>query len=347
MKGERLKGRLDLTPAGRKAPVSITLPAICFGLMLLLASLALVAFLLSASPVRYWVGIPVLLAFLVLSIIFYRHLYTQYLRIWKRIQEIKLHPVDLPPHDLTAMVQVVCAIIDRYEDAYEKQYTAQLLQKQAELDSLQSQINPHFLYNTLESIRGQALEDGSSQTAEMIEVLSRLFRYTISQRGDLFTLDQELKSVDNYLRIQQYRFNNRFEVVKAYNEGDYKLLAHKIPKLSLQPIIENALYHGLENFTKPGAIEIGITSTQSRLIVSITDNGVGIAPEALHAMNEKLQTYTYKAETRKAGKEHSGIAIANVNARIKLLYGQEYGLTVFSTLGVGTRVELTMPLLEV
>ena len=321
---------------------------LCFGVLVLCFVFLFVCLLLGLRLFFAWLLCAALAA--VSFVFLYIGYRFHYLPAWRRIKlrmfAIYQHPVELSPDDPAGIAAAVCAIIDRYEDAYQKEYTAQLLQKQAELDSLQSQINPHFLYNTLESIRGQAVEDGSIQTAEMIELLSRLFRYTISQRGDLFSLDQELRSVDHYLRIQQYRFDNRFEVSKTYDENDIHLLSHKIPKLSLQPIIENALYHGLENLSKPGVIEIGITTTQSRLIIYISDNGIGIEPEALHALNEKLRTYTYKAETRTAGSEHTGIAISNVNARLKLLYGQEYGLTVFSTVGLGTRVEINMPLLE-
>lgn len=346
MSAARLKERLaPLHP--RRQPFFFLL--LCFLCTTILALGLIIAY--ATVMGSFSVGLLVILAaLLLLTLLFLWAYYRHYLRIWHplqtRLNSLQELSADPEANDPTFVAQALLSIIDRYEEAYQNEYTAQLLQKQAELDSLQSQINPHFLYNTLESIRGQAIEDGSFQTAEMIEVLSKLFRYTISQHGDLFSLDQELRSLDNYLRIQQYRFDNRFHVLKAYDEHNMKLLSYKIPKLSLQPIVENALYHGLENLTKHGVIEIGITTSQSRLIIYIEDNGIGMSPEAVHAMNEKLRSYTYKAETRSTGTKHSGIAVTNVNARLKLLYGQEYGITLFSTQGMGTRVELTMPLLE-
>lgn len=236
--------------------------------------------------------------------------------------------------------------LEYFNSSMEREYSAKLLQKQAELDSMQSQINPHFLYNTLDSIRGQALEEGSVETAEMIESLSILFRYTIGQRGDILPLDQEFKNVDNYIKIQQYRFNNRFEVIKDIDENDSRILNCMLPKLTLQPIIENALYHGLDNVSSNGKITISAYTTQSRLIISVTDNGDGMDSEQLKALNQKLLDNIHFTTKDNSSTRGSGMALINVNARIKLLFGDKYGLIAYSTKNVGTKIEIVLPLME-
>lgn len=261
-----------------------------------------------------------------------------------RLGQMKQSPA--LPSETSDLGDAVCKIIDMYEAAFEQEYTTRLLQKQAELDMLQSQINPHFLYNTLDSIRGQALEDGSRGTADMIEVLSRLLRYTISQHGDLCSLDQELVSVKNYMRIQQYRFENRFTFHMTYDAERPELLEYKIPKLSLQPIVENAIYHGLEEKKEGGEIEIRIEETVKRLVISILDNGLGMTQAQLNRLNHRLQLNMYETIIDETKGTHSGIAVSNVNKRIQLLYGNDYGVHVYSTLGIGTKVELSLPKLE-
>ena len=123
---------------------------------------------------------------------------------------------------------------------------AEIFNKQTELTALQSQINPHFLYNTLDTIRGQAMCDDNIEVANMIETLASFFRYSISRKGNLVTLRDELNNINNYMRIQQYRFNNRFSLEIVVDEEDMQAYDFYVPRLILQPIVENAIVHGLE-----------------------------------------------------------------------------------------------------
>lgn len=236
-------------------------------------------------------------------------------------------------------------IIDNLRNSLLSEYSSQLLQKQAELDAMQNQINPHFLYNTLDSIRGMALEEGSEDTAEMIESLSILFRYTISQSRSIVTIEQELSNVDNYIKIQQYRFNNRFVVKKIIDEYDDKIMSYKMPKLIIQPIIENAIYHGLDSLINKGKITIRLYTTQSRLIISISDNGKGMNNKELTLLNEKLIKGIYNTH-KNPNTTSTGIALINVNARIKLHFGEKYGLVAYSTEDIGTEIQIILPLME-
>lgn len=218
-----------------------------------------------------------------------------------------------------------------------RESNAQLTKKQAELEALQSQINPHFLYNTLESIRGQAIVYGLKDIEVMTHALSKLFRYSISDKNALVTLEEELSNVDNYLLIQHIRFNNKFEKVDLV---DPDTLQYRIPKLIIQPIVENAIYHGLETKLGRGHIEICAHITQKRLVINIRDDGLGIPHETLKALNRSLSG----EEKDPVSTKGSSVGLRNVHKRIQLHFGQEYGINVYSTEGVGTDIQLNMPL---
>ncbi len=214
--------------------------------------------------------------------------------------------------------------------------------KQAEYLALQNQINPHFLYNTLEGIRSEALYAGITEVARMTEALSSFFRYTISNVEHLVTLEEELNNVNNYFIIQQFRFEDRLSIsIDTGNERE-ELLSAKIPKLILQPVVENAIYHGLEEKIGKGIVRIKIEGTGKRLIITISDNGLGMPEEKVIALNKKLRAISLEG-MKQEDTTKSGIALINVNSRIKLLFGDEYGLYIYSTQNEGTDVEITIP----
>ena len=229
-------------------------------------------------------------------------------------------------------------ILEGCREEADKDRAVELLTKQAELSALQSQINPHFLYNTLESIRGRALVEDCGDVAEMAEALAGLFRYSISRKGELVTLGEEFYNLDNYFLIQQYRFPNKFQV--CYEVEDEALLSVLLPRMSIQPLVENAIYHGLETKVGKGDISIKATEYESRIEISIRDNGTGIADEKLRQLNLWLAQGRNPKEMRA---EQVGIALLNVNKRVALRFGGEYGLRIYSTVGYGTDVRLTIP----
>lgn len=223
-------------------------------------------------------------------------------------------------------------------------YSEQILTKQAELIALQSQINPHFLYNTLDSIRGQALQENMPQLAEMTEALSTFFRYSISTKDDFVTLEQEIKNVKNYFTIQQYRFGNRFRMRFVCNPEDQPLIfSIFLPKLTLQPIIENAIFHGLEPKECMGTITVRADITDKRLLLSVSDDGVGMDEATLSIVNERLYKGSYGIPKNTRA---TGIALSNVNSRIRLYFGDEYGLNINSTKNMGTDVNIVLPIIQ-
>jgi len=216
----------------------------------------------------------------------------------------------------------------------QNEISSKILVKQTELFALQSQINPHFLYNTLETIRGQAISIKATAIERMIKALAELFRYSIIHKGSMVCLKEELANVDNYLAIQQYRFADRFTYSKQIDED---ILNHRVPKLMLQPLVENAFQHGLEKKVGEGRIMLRAHKTQGRLLIFIEDDGIGIPREELDHINHGLANSNQTSIKNRIG-------LSNVNERIKLNYGYEYGIKLYSETDKGTLVEINLPL---
>lgn len=238
----------------------------------------------------------------------------------------------------------ISELMERYAALKTKKNTAQIFDKQTELTALQSQINPHFLYNTLECIRGQALLDDNIEIAKMVEALSSFFRYSISKKGNLVTLRDELANIENYMLIQRYRFNNRFSMEIIIDEEDEAAYDFLVPRLIIQPVIENAIFHGLEERMEDGIVSIEVIVTDLDMIITISDNGKGIDCEELEELNNRINANDMELDDKnKSNQINTGIALPNINRRIRLLFGKEYGVNVYSTLGKGTDVEIIIP----
>lgn len=233
-------------------------------------------------------------------------------------------------------------LMDEIEKILRSPKMIDLNKRQAQYLALQNQINPHFLYNTLESIRGEALIAGLDSVADMTEALAKFFRYTITNVENLVTVQEELDNCETYFLIQKYRFGSRLQLHIDYDVDDWEdIINCKIPKLTLQPILENSIIHGTEPKIETGNLRIQFERTDKRLIIRISDDGVGMDEETLARLNRKLGrdgNVLIHGEERKGG-----IALGNVNARIHLIFGEEYGLHVFSVAQQGTDVEITIP----
>ena len=234
--------------------------------------------------------------------------------------------------------------IDRLDALIDRQDIMQLSTKQAEFLALQNQINPHFLYNTLDSIRGDALAAGAQSIADITEALSTFFRYTITETRNLVTIGEELENVHNYFVIQQYRFGDKLTMVVDIKDNRDEILRMQCPKLFLQPIIENAIFHGLERRKDDGLLTISIEQADEDLHVDISDNGAGIPAEQLYALNKSLSRVSVGAIMEEPNGKKGGIALKNVCRRIKLLFGERYGIHISSIVGIGTKVEVVLPI---
>lgn len=231
------------------------------------------------------------------------------------------------------------SLIDDNATKADREYSLAMLKKQAEIKALQNQINPHFLYNTLDCIRGMAIEQGADNIEEMTRALSGMFRYSISRKGKTKALmEEELANVNNYLRIQQYRFRNKINITETIDPAAKKCC---VPKLLIQPIVENAVFYGLEPKTGERNLNIEAYCTGKKLIVKVEDNGVGMSFDKLRTINDAMCSGVSIGDNGRG----TQLGIVNVNERLKLLYGEEFGLRIFSCPKVGTTIEMVLPII--
>lgn len=234
--------------------------------------------------------------------------------------------------------RMVVKIQDKDARMYQNQIAEQKLlneQQRIEFQMLASQINPHFLYNTLEMIRMKAITLGDKETATAIKLLGKSMRYVLDNTGTEYTtLEKELSHIETYLQIQQLRFGDRVNYLLEIAPG-IKVEKIKILPLLLQPIIENAILHGLEEVEEGGMIIVKVfTLNGHTLNIEISDNGCGMDQHTLEKMRENL----IKGNIDK----RYGIGLYNINQRIRMCYGQEYGVTIDSTVDIGTTVSATI-----
>lgn len=213
-----------------------------------------------------------------------------------------------------------------------------LMKKRVELHTLQNQINPHFLYNTLDCIRSRALLDGQREIASMTEILSKFFRYCISRSGSLVKIREEMNHIQDYYYIQKYRFEDRFDMsVQVESEEIYD---YYIPRLTLQPLVENAMVHGIEKVNRKGHLELRLFMTDEKIVIVVSDNGNGMDMQQLDKLNDRMNKMYYEGGKTK---KHNSIAVTNVNARIKLTFGPEFGIHYRSLQNEGTDAIVCIP----
>ena len=212
--------------------------------------------------------------------------------------------------------------------------------REAELQALQAHIKPHFLYNTLDTINWMARKKGALDVAELVESLSQLFRIGLSKGNDIIPLENEVEHIHSYLKIQKARYKDKLNYSISINP---ELNTIKVVKLVLQPIVENAIYHGIKERRGPGNIAITGEEVEGNLVLCVKDDGVGMPEERLSNLNEGLAiSFESLEETRK--KNSIGYGVMNVQARIKLTFGEPYGISVESVQGKGTNVKILLPL---
>ncbi|MCJ7842132.1 sensor histidine kinase [Lederbergia sp. NSJ-179] len=210
------------------------------------------------------------------------------------------------------------------------------LEKELEYKTLQAQINPHFLYNTLDAIYWMSHSSGEIEIAKMILALSNLMRNAIDNQKSITTIAEELKIVNDYLYIQQIRHSDKLTVDYQIDE---ELTIYNVPKLTLQPLVENAIKHGLSDIDEGGRIVIRLFELENKVFLSISDNGKGISAERMKQIICNL-----KAKDSLEDTPHVGLLA--VHKRIHFLYGKEYGLRIHTKVGKGTLVELVLPTKE-
>lgn len=219
---------------------------------------------------------------------------------------------------------------ERIKRLIEEDYKSKLLLRETEFKFLRAQINPHFLYNTLDAISWKAAMGGNKDVSKMAVALGRILRWSISKSENLVMLKEEMQNVEDYLSIQKMRYGDSLSCVIAVEEPE---LFMKVPKMILQPLVENALTHGLESREGEKKLILEAESDEKILTISITDNGKGMSPERIREIIEgKVQQQ----------KQH-GVGLYNVHRRIQMNYGNEYGIRIFSELDRGTKIRIMIP----
>lgn len=232
--------------------------------------------------------------------------------------------------ELASLTASFNSMMDRLKRLMKKESDLQRMSHELELRAMQAEINPHFLYNTLEAINWMGRMNHIPKICDMTTMLADIMRYSISRREELVTLAEELEHVKKYLNIQKIRFEDKLSVMVDVQED---ILNVCVPKLTLQPIVENAIVHGLSDHTGVGKVRIIGARSDGEVELKIEDNGCGMPAEKIKELIEK------PGETRSG----RSIGVSNVNMRIKLYFGERYGLSFMSVAGKGTRVTIRLP----
>ncbi|WP_091068116.1 sensor histidine kinase [Paenibacillus sp. NFR01] len=221
--------------------------------------------------------------------------------------------------------------------------------REAELRSLQAHIKPHFLYNTLDTIHWMARNKGAEDIAEVVQSLSKLFRLGLSKGSDIIPLSDELEHIVSYLKIQHVRYRSKL----TYSiDAEPRLMELYVLKLLLQPMVENAIYHGIKERRGPGHLKIEVTERGGDLYLTVSDDGAGIAPEKLAQLRQRLASAATGAghdgteNDPGTAEQTGGYGILNVQARIRLTYGEPYGLSIDSEPGKGTVATIRHPIVR-
>ena len=234
--------------------------------------------------------------------------------------------------EVTSLSNAFGHLVIRIQELMNQVRNEEIVLRKTELRALQAQINPHFLYNTLDSIAWMCEEGRTKDAVEMVNALARLFRISISKGHELIPVEKEVEHAKSYLQIQKFRYKNQFQYSFDVQES---CLHYYCNKITLQPIIENAIYHGLNRMIDEGFIEIKIFEDGGDVVFTVEDNGVGMTKEQCESILHK----EVKGQT-------GGIGIKNVNDRVKIYFGEQYGMKIESELDEGTKVSIRMTKLE-
>lgn len=232
-------------------------------------------------------------------------------------------------------IVVATMIVYTLYNAYRDLQEAEQLALSAEFRALQANINPHFLFNTLDRMVGKAVTNKNSDIVDMLRALADLFRYTVSRPSHLVTVEEELTYLQRYVYLQQHRYGDRFEYSLEVDQG---LLGAQIPKFSIQPVVENCFIHAVEESMDPVRIEVQIRREGDLMMVSVSDDGPGISVSRESELNSLLQGGTASAATTK------GMGLSNIHRRLQHLYGRPYGVSL-QRLERGLHVKITLPVI--
>ena len=259
-------------------------------------------------------------------------------KLSKRVGDIKngdfeeKQPVEADAIEIQTLSDGFEEMVGQLNNLIQENKQAERRKRHAELELLQAQINPHFLYNTLDTIIWLIEADKKQDSINMVSALSDFFRFCLSRGKDIITLEEEQKHILSYLSIQKIRYQDRMDY--EVNIPD-SLYPYSIPKLTLQPLVENSIYHGIKLQREKGSIKVEAIDMGDKIELTVKDNGAGMTEERLKEMRKVI-----------INGEKVGFGLRTVHERMQLLYGEEYGLSISSTEGVGTTITAVIPKIE-
>ena len=242
--------------------------------------------------------------------------------------ETQLRMTNLPEDEIGQLGRTFNEMLDRIEGLIAREYEAKLMVNRAEYKALQAQINPHFLYNTLDTMSSIAELSDCPEVGALSQSLSNIFRYSLDMKNPFSTVAREIAHLKNYIYVMNVRMQGTVAYVFDVEED---ILQDTLPRISIQPLVENALTHGLKNARGEKRVTVRAHKWEENLRIVVEDNGVGIRPQR---MEELLQPHT---------EQETSIGLSNIDSRMKMLYGEAYGVTLESEEGKGTRVYLVIP----
>ena len=351
-KSESGQGLVRAEKNGRSSLSSRLLRLYALTLALFLLSIFIIYLLLATGGSFFQTGMKLLLlGLLCLCILTLAYFYYDILRPYKTYQSTLRRVLE----GYSEVQELQKLPVYLTEESYEEyHYISEILsanqiieegEKMAYIQNLQNQMNPHFLYNILENIRSESLLNGLESVANMAELLGDFYRYTISQEDNFVSLKEELDNAEVYFQIQRFRFSKKLELKVKVQEN---LLSLKVPRILLQPIVENSIVHGLEGRESGGKVEISISRSNQHVYIQVSDDGIGIEEEKLRQINEELRNIRRGFQGGVVGKggmgkAEMGVSLLNIQERIHLLYGREYGLYLQSLENAGTDVCMVLP----
>lgn len=273
-----------------------------------------------------------------------RSIHVRLVRILKHMKKVKTQNFQtIPPEDardeigqltmeFNRMTETIHNLIHEVYLADIQKKDLELKQQQAQLHALHSQINPHFLFNTLESVRMRSLIKGEKETAKIVHNMAKMFRKSISWNQNNVTVKEELELIESFLQIQKYRFGEKLQYTI---EADPAVLMYRIPKMVILPFVENASIHGIESSPGAGIIQLFVSMENDKLHIRLTDNGIGMSQAKLEELLSYLDQNTDMGE-------HVGMK--NAYSRLKLCYKNHFTFDIQTWEGEGTRIQIKLPL---
>jgi len=315
-------GKMDWTVVGY-VPVSQIVSGITYvrNSMILIGLVCMVLAIIITTGISYQITKPI---YKLISLI-------------KRVEteDFQIQYDNPPRNEIGQLIRSFIRMSRRLDETIRNLYQAEIVRKESELRTLKSQINPHFLFNTLETIKMKAEIDEADATVDMITALGKLVKSSVHPGNDFITFREEREYLLNYFYIQENRYGTRFDITIHVDE---ELIDLYIPKLLIQPLVENAFYHGLEMKQGKGKLSVTIMQEENHVKVIIADDGLGIPLEQLQQIRHKLSMGTLKPTY-----DDKSIGLTNVAARIQLYFGSPYSMEIESRFGLGTEIVLLLP----